>query len=103
MAKNNTVKKQQEVIEDDFDFTDMDYSCDDHEHDDEAMLGLMSGMIEASHNQMLLALELTKIALDKTTEKMDVDDVFAAFRKASAVISEKFPLDAIWKKCTENE
>jgi len=55
MAKNNMLKKHQEV-EDDFDFSEMLTPS----YDDETMAGVMSGLIEASNNQMMLAIELTK-------------------------------------------
>lgn len=99
MARNNAVKKQKEIFEDDFDFTEMEHTS----HDDEVMAGIMSGMIEASNNQMLLALELTKLALDKTTKEMNEDDVFITFKKASGVIAERFPLHALWEKFTSND
>lgn len=98
MAKNNVIKKR-EIIEDDFDFNEMVHSS----HDDEVMAGIMSGMIEASNNQMLLALELTKLALDKTTKEMNEDDVFSTFKKASGVIAERFPLHTILEKFSSNE
>ena len=99
MAKNNVLKKQREIIEDDFDLTEMMRSS----HDDEVMAGIMSGMIEASNNQMLLALELTKLALDKSTKEMGEDDVFSTFKKASVVIAERFPLNTILEKFSSNE
>lgn len=97
MAKNNALKKHKE-LEDVFDFSEtMDPS-----YDDELMAGVMNGMIEASNNQMMLAIELTKLAVEKSTAKdMNEDDVFSIFKKASGVIAESFPLKAIWEKFSE--
>ena len=51
MAKKNSVKKQE--LPDVFDFSDMSY---DDAYDQETMVGVMSGMLEASNNQMMLSL-----------------------------------------------
>lgn len=98
MAKNNMLKKHQEV-EDDFDFSEMLTPS----YDDETMAGVMSGLIEASNNQMMLAIELTKLALDKNTSKdMKEDDVFSIFKKASGVIAESFPLKSLLENLPTN-
>lgn len=94
MAKNTMVKKCQEV-EDDFDFPEMM----DMPFDEEVMAGVMNGLIEASNNQMLLAIELTKLAIDKgCTKDMNVDDVFSIFKKASNVIADSFPLKSLMEQ-----
>ena len=99
MAKNNAIKKQQQIIEDDFDFPEMI----DSSYDDEVMTGIMNGMVEASNNQMLLALDLTKLALDKNSKEMNEDEVFSIFNKASEVIYERYPLRKLMEKFeTEN-
>lgn len=95
MAKNNALKKHK-AIEDDFDFSEI---MDDPSYNDEIAAGIMSSLIEANNTQTLLAIELTKLAVEKSTAKdMKEDDVFSIFRKASSVISEKFPLNALWEK-----
>jgi hypothetical protein len=98
MAKNSALKKHKE-FEDDFDFSEIV----EPSYDDELMAGVMNGMIEASNNQMTLAIELTKLAVEKSTAKdMNEDDVFSIFKKASGVIAESFPLKALWEKFSEN-
>lgn len=93
MAKNAALKKYQE-LEDNFGFSE-----DMESFGDEAMAGMMSGLIEASNNQMMLAIELTKLAVEKSSAKdMDEEDVFSVFKKASGVIAESFPLKALWEK-----
>ena len=97
MAKNNALKKHKE-FEDAFDFSEIM----EPSYDDELMAGVMNGMIEASNNQMMLAIELTKLAVEKSTaENMNEDDVFSIFKKASGVIAESFPLKALWEKFSE--
>lgn len=99
MAKNNMLKKQKEA-EDDFDFSGMIGSS----YDDEVMAGVMSGLIEASNNQMMLAIELAKLAIEKSTAKdMNEDDVFSIFKRASGVIAESFPLKALMEKLPVND
>ena len=99
MGKNTMLKKHKE--EDDFDFSEMlDSSYDDS---DEAMAGMMSGMLEASNNHMMLALELTKLAVGKNTSKdMNEEEVFSVFKKALGVITESFPLKTLWEKLGAN-
>ena len=97
MAKNSALKKHKE-FEDAFDFSEVL----DPSYDDELMAGVMNGMIEASNNQMMLAIELTKLAVEKSTAKdMNEDNVFSIFKKASGVIAESFPLKALWEKFSE--
>jgi hypothetical protein len=94
MAKNSGLKKHKE-FEDAFDFSEIM----EPSYDDELMAGVMNGMIEASNNQMMLAIELTKLAVAKRTAKnMNEDDVFSVFKKASGVIAESFPLKALWEE-----
>jgi len=94
MARNNTLKKHKE-FDDAFDFSEMV----EPSYDDEVMAGVMTGIIEASNNQMMLAIELTKLAVEKSAGKdMNEDAVFSIFKKASGVIAESFPLKELWKQ-----
>jgi len=97
MAKNNALKKH-EVLEDDFDFSEIMGSS----YDDELMTDVMSSMIEASNNQMILAIELTKLAVEKNSAKdLNEDDIFSIFKKASGVIAESSPLKTLLEKLSE--
>jgi hypothetical protein len=99
MAKNNMLKKHKDV-EDDFDFSAMM----EPSYDGEVMAGVMTGLIEASNNQMMLAIELTKLAVGKSTAKdINEDDVFSIFKKASGVIAESFPLKELLEKFPTND
>lgn len=93
MAKNNMLKKREEEV-DDFDFSEMmGPSCD------EEMIGFMQGIIEASNNHMTLALELTKLAIEKNgATSMKEEEVFSVFKKSLGVVSESFPLKKLWEK-----
>jgi ABC-type Zn2+ transport system substrate-binding protein/surface adhesin len=99
MTKNKEVYNH-DTTEEDFDFSEM--MCDhdhDHDHDDNGMGDIMHGILEASNNQMLLAIELTKLAVEKSTPKsLNEDDIFAIFKKASAVIAEASPLNGLLEK-----
>lgn len=103
MAKNKMLKKHQEV-EDDFDFPLSGPGMMDMPFDEEVMAGIMTGLIEASNNQMLLAIELTKLAVDKSYSPKDinVDDVFSIFKKASEVIADSFPLKTLMEQLPSN-
>ena len=99
MAKNNALTKHK-AVEDDFDFSEM---MEEASYNDELMAGVMNGLIEASNNQMKLAIELTRLAVEKSTAKeMNEDDVFSIFNKASTVIADKFPLKGLWEKFSSN-
>jgi hypothetical protein len=92
MAKNNMLKKHEEEV-DDFDFSEMMGSSD------EEVIGFMQGILEASNNHMTLALELTKLAIEKNgATSMKEEDVFSVFKKSLGVVSESFPLKKLWEK-----
>jgi hypothetical protein len=98
MAKNSIVKRSKEV-EEDFDFSDMMDSPED-----EAMIDVMQGMLEASNNHMSLALELTKLVLQKNAATaMREEEVFSVYKKSLGIISESFPLKALWEKFQSHE
>lgn len=98
MAKNNGLKKQKEV-EAELDFSEIL----DPSYDDELMMGVINGMVEASNDRIRLALELTKLAVEKNTSKdMSEDEIFSIFKKASGVIAESFPLKELWEKFSLN-
>lgn len=96
MAKNNMLKNYNEVDED-FDFSEMESP-----YENEMISGLMSELIETSNNQMLLAMELTKLAIEKSTNSMNEDAVFSIFKKATGVIAESFPLKSLLEKLPTN-
>lgn len=96
MPKKNVLKKYDALH-------DFDGSDESDPSYDEAMTGVMHGLIEASNNHMTLAIELTKLAVEKHSSKeMNEDEVFSIFKKASEVIADSFPLKALWEKFSEN-
>lgn len=91
MAKNNMIKKYVEE-NDVFDFSE-------ESPGDEVVAGIMSGLIEASNHQTLMAIELTKLIVAKNSQPgMSENDIFSAFKRASKVIAESVPLKELWKK-----
>lgn len=91
MIKKKTLKKYDES--DDFDFSDeMDGAGD------EVIAGFMSGLVEASNNQVRAAIELTKLIGEKSSGNMSEEQVFSAFKKAIRIISESIPLKEMWEK-----
>ena len=91
MAKKNTLKVCEEEI---FDFSDMS----DDAYDEGTMVGVMSGMLEASNNQMMMAIELTKLIVANNPVKNMEDHVFSVFKKATKVIGEHFALKNIMEQ-----
>lgn len=92
MAKKNKLQIQDDDI---FDFSDMAY---DDAYDQETMVGVMSGMLEASNNQMMMAIELTKLIVANNPVKNMEDHVFSVFKKATKVIGENFALKNIMEQ-----
>lgn len=94
MAKKNTLKVREEEI---FDFSDMS----DDAYDQGTMVGVMSGMLEASNNQMMMAIELTKLIVANNPVKNMEDHVFSVFKKATKVIGKNFALKNIMEQMQE--
>lgn len=90
MAKKNMSKTREEEI---FDYGDMP--------DDSYMAGVMSGMLEASNNQMLMALELTKLIVANNPVKNMEEHVFSVFKKATRVVGENVALKNIMEQMQE--
>lgn len=108
MAKKQAVKKKNQQNH-----------CEDHDHDhghlhmhdfDEAMMPeyfeddgaqeTMFAMVEASQNQMEIALELTKIILEKDTAT-NQDKVLNTFKSALRTVSDNSPLKPLWDHIAE--
>jgi hypothetical protein len=92
MAKNKSLKKY-----DDEPF-DLHYVEDVSSPNDEAISGMMVGLVEASNHQQKMAIELTKLVVEKSPEAMDEEKVFSSFKRASKVVTEYFPLKELWEK-----
>lgn len=90
MVKKNTLKVREEDI---FDFSDTSNACGE-----ETMVGIMSGMLEASNNQMMMAIELTKLIVANNPVKNMEDHVFSVFKKATRVIGDNFALKSIMEQ-----
>lgn len=69
--------------------------------DEMAIAEMMGGFLEAGNHHLSMAMELTRIAIGKTSENMKVEDVFATFKKAMNVISESTPLKDITEKLSQ--
>ncbi len=94
MAKNMKPKKFEEEFEDHFDFSGSMIA-----QDEDFVAGVMSDLIAANNHQMVIALELAKLAIEKSTSGvMNEEKVFSAFRQASKVVAESFPLKELFEK-----
>lgn len=91
MAKNKTLKKYDELM-------DIDFTEDFSSPNDEAIAGMMAGLIEASNHQQKIAIELTKLVVDKSPEAINEEKIFSAFKRASKVVNESVPLKELWEK-----
>ena len=95
MAKNSTLKKRQPQEMEEFDFSGMMMDSPD----EEAMMGMMSGLIEASQNQMQIALELTRITVENNTPgTFNEKDVYSIFTRASKVAADNSPIKDLWEQ-----
>lgn len=89
MAKNNMLKREEDDV---FDFSE-------ESPGDEVVAGMMSGLIEASNHQTMMAIELTKLVVAKSSQpSMSENDIFSAFKRASKVVTESVPLKELWEK-----
>lgn len=94
MAKNPPLKKQQPLA--DFDFSEL---MMDDSPGDEAMVGMMSGLIEAYRHQQQTAIELTKLVIEnKAAESMSEEEIFSTFKRASQLLGEISPIKELWDK-----
>jgi len=91
MAKKKALQIRDEDV---FDFNDTSYES----YDEGTMVGVMSGMLEASNNQMMMAIELTKLIVANNPVKNMEDYVFSVFKKATKVIGENFALKSIMEQ-----
>ena len=95
MAKRPALKKQQKQQIADFDFSDL--MMDPAE--DEMVLGMMSGLIEAYRHQQQTAVELTRMAVEKNAaEHMSEEEIFSTFKRASQAVSEVSPIKELFEK-----
>jgi hypothetical protein len=90
MAKSAVLKKQPTP---EFDFSDMMTDSAD-----EAILGMMTGFIEAYRHQQQTAIELTKLIVEKNSAaSMKEEEVFLIFKRAIQVVSEISPIKELWE------
>lgn len=99
MAKKNSLKKQDKELSV-YDFSDDAYEeAYEEAYDQGTMVGVMSGMLEASNNQMMMAIELTKLIVANNNAVKNMEDhVLSVFKKATKVIGENFALKNIMEQ-----
>ena len=96
MTKNKALKKYEAELADPLEFNDDFDFPDDYSHDDEAFAGVISGLIEASNQQTMAAIELTKLVVAKSSDQtMTEDKIFATFKRASKVVYDIYPLKSL--------
>ncbi|HEV2523779.1 MAG TPA: hypothetical protein VGU44_01435 [Gammaproteobacteria bacterium] len=96
MSKNNikNVFNQPKKSENVFDFFD-----DLESPIDEAITGMLGGLIEAGNRQMEVAMELTKLIAEKNTDaNIDEEKIFSIFKRASKIVAENAPLKGLLEK-----
>jgi len=91
VATKNKIKRQ----ENELDFDDLMLGLDSP--DGEAVLGMMTGMLEAQRYQQQTALELTKLIVEKSGA-MKEDEIFGIFKRAFKNISEVSPIKELFEK-----
>ncbi len=97
MAKNKTVIKQQQDEDVDVEFDFSDFLVDSP--DEEAMAGMMGGLLEASQQQLQIAMELTRLVVEKNAaESLKEKDIFAVFKRAAKVVADSSPMKELWDR-----
>ena len=99
MAKAPTIKKPRKEAIRDFDFSN--FMTESEGPEDEMILGMMQGLIEAYRHQQQTAIELTKLVVESSSEKMKEEQVFSTFKRATKVVSEVSPIQELFKKMYE--
>lgn len=90
MTKESIVKEYAEDFEDNLDYLDESH---------EGLASLMEDLMETTNHQMMMAIELTKVALSKNSDlNMSVDKVFDIYKKALQVITDASPIKKILEK-----
>lgn len=92
MAKKKGIKTVEEEY---FDIHEMNY---DDGYVQDTMVEVMSGMLEASNTQMMMAIELTKLIVAHAPVKNMEEHVFSVFKRATQVIGENFALKNIMEQ-----
>lgn len=90
MAKNKSLRKYEEYD----DFPEGNGTIPG----DEAIAGMMGGLIGASNRQQMMAIELTKLVIQKSAEPMKEEEIFSIFKRATKVVIGHFPLKELWEK-----
>lgn len=100
MSKRNRVKKfhhQDHEHEQEFAFDFPDFM--ESSVEDKMISGMMNSLIQSLSQQMLAAIELTKVVLSKNpSSTLTNEDIFATFKDASKVIQDTSPLKGLWEK-----
>jgi len=91
MSKNKTLRKHDELL-------DIDFLHGASSPGDEAIARMMQGLIEVSHHQQGLALELTKLVVERSADPMNEEKIFSVFKRSSKVIADNFLLKELWEK-----
>lgn len=99
MARSPSVKKPRKETIRDFDFSDFMTAPEGPE--DEMLLGMMQVLIEAYRHQQQTAIELTRLVVDSSSDKIKEEQIFSTFRRATQVVSEASPIQELFKKMQE--
>jgi hypothetical protein len=92
MGKKTMTKEYVEDLEDDFDYSE-------ESSDDNMLDSMMENLVETDHHQIMMAIELTKVALSKNSDSnMSEDTIFNIFKKALQVINDNSPLKNLLEK-----
>jgi hypothetical protein len=91
VAKNKSLKKDNELL-------DIDFIRELSSPDDDSIAKMMVGLVDASNHLQKIAIELTKLVVERSTENMDEEKVFSAFTRASKVTIDNFPFEKLWEK-----
>ena len=98
MTKSKVIKKYEEELADRLEFDD-DFGFSDDLPDADAFAGVMGGLIDANNHQATIAMELTKLIIEKSSDQsISEDKIFATFKRASKVVYDSFPLKSLFEQ-----
>jgi hypothetical protein len=93
MARNKTLQKQEIEFTDKFDFSGLPDL-----YADEEVTGFIGNLLVASNNQLQVAVALTKLVVEKSTDNMNEENIFSLFKRATQVVAESIPLKELLSK-----
>lgn len=96
MHKKNILKKHTDEL------PSFDFSEELMDLDDGMINEMFCGFVEASNNQIMQAMELTKLIVNKNPDPISADKIFDLFSKSMEVIANNTPMKDLLERFPKN-